>query len=95
MEFLYVFFILLITSITLTIIFKKKIEQVIPISVLEVILIIYITGLLDNLSLGVLIVCIGTLVQLIFIALYFRKRTNEIKTIVKQILTPGYRAICN
>lgn len=89
MEFLYVFFILLITSITLMIIFKKKIEQVIPISVLEVILTIYITGLLDNLSLGVLIVCIGTLVQLIFILLYFRKRTNEIKTIAKQILTPG------
>lgn len=89
MEFLYVFFILFITSITLTIVFKKRIEQVIPISVLEIILIIYIMGLFDNLSLGVLIICISTLIQLIFIALYLRKQTKEIKTIVKRIVTPG------
>ncbi len=90
MEFLYVFFVLFITAVTLTIIFKKKIEQVIPIAVLEIILIIYITGLFDNLSLGVLMVCISTLVQLIFIAIYLAKKTDKIIPIIKQILTPGF-----
>lgn len=83
------FFILFITSVTLTIVLKKRIEQVIPIAVLAVILIIYIMGLFDNLRLGVLIICISILVELIFIAVYLSKKINNLKTILSQILTPG------
>lgn len=90
MEFLYVFFIIWITSITLTIIFKKRIEQVIPIAILIMILIIYIAGLWDYLSLGVLLLCITTLIQLIAITIYFSKRINEVKTILSRIVTPGF-----
>lgn len=83
------FFILFITSVTLTIILKKRMEQVIPIAVLAVILIIYIMGLFDNLRLGVLIICISILAELIFIAVYLSKKINNLKTILSQILTPG------
>lgn len=89
MEFLTVFFILFITSVSYTLLFKKRIEQVIPITTVTIILIIYIVGLLDHLKLGVLFVTLGAFIQLIYIAIYFTKNVSNLKDILAQILTPG------
>lgn len=89
MEFLYMFFVIFITATTLTTIFNKKIEQVIPIAIVFMILIVYITGLFDNVRIGVTIVCISTVIQLIFNISYFIKKKNDIKKIIYNILTPG------
>ena len=43
--------IIIIYATTLTIILKKKIEQTIPISIIEIVLIIYVAGIFDNLKL--------------------------------------------
>lgn len=91
MGFLTVFAIILSFSITLTILLKKKIEQVIPISVVGIILIIYVAGLFDNLKMGVNIVQALTIIQLIFIVIIIIKKDkkNELKELVKNIATPG------
>lgn len=86
-----VFAIILSFSTTLTILLKKKIEQVIPISVVEIIVIIYISGLLDNLQAGVNIVQLLTIIQFIFIVITIIKKDkeNKLKELVKNIVTPG------
>ena len=82
--------IILTFSITLSIIFKKRIEEVIPVSIVEIILTIFICGLFDNLSIGVKIIGILTIIQLIFIlVIIFKKEKEEQKIVIKRIITPG------
>lgn len=91
MEYAIIFAIILTFSVTLSIILKKKIEQVIPISVVEIILIVFILGLFDNLKLGIDIIQILTIIQLVFIVTVIIRSDREKKTkeIIKRILTPG------
>lgn len=75
----------------LAITLKKRIEQTIPISVVEIVLIIYLTGMLDNLKLGVQIIELMAIFQ-IAILLYLlikEKETIKIKENLERILTPG------
>ena len=100
MEYLIVIGIILIYSSLQTIIFKKKIEQIIPISVVEIVLIIYLTGMFDNLKLGVIIVEIMAIIQLAIILYIFckQKEKKQIIGIIKRILTPGlvvYIILCS
>lgn len=83
--------IILTFSVTLTIIVKKRIEQVIPISVVGIVLIIFIAGLFDNLELGANIVQVLTIAQLIFIPITIIKKDkeNKAKELIKNIATPG------
>lgn len=91
MGYIIIFFIILTYSSMLTIIFKKKIEEIIPISIVEIILIIYLFGIFDKLQLGVKIVQIATIIQLIaiLIIILLKKDKEEVKKIVKRIITPG------
>ena len=91
MEFFIIIGIILIYSVMISMIFKKKIEQTLPIGIVEIVLIIYILGLLNNLKLGFFIVLIITFIQ-IAIILYLicrEKNSDNIKRYLKLIITPG------
>lgn len=91
MGFFVAFTIIFCFAACLTIVLKKRIEQVIPVAVLVVILIIYVFGLLDNLRLGVEVVLILTAVGLAFLGITVLKfdKKNKLKELRKYILTPG------
>ena len=91
MPYLIVLLIILINSISLTVLLKKKIEEMIPISVVGLILIVYIAGLFDNLIIGVRIIEIITILQLFAILLFILKQreTEDVKQIILRIITPG------
>ena len=91
MGFFITFIIILTFAITLSILFKKRIEQVIPISVVLISIIIYIAGLFDNLYAGVNVVTILAFIQMLFIIVSIIKKDkeNKVKELVQNILTPG------
>ena len=71
--------------------FKKRIEQTIPISVTTIVLGIYIFGLFDNLKLGTIIIGIMAIIQLAIILckLCKEKDYKKVKHGIKNIITPG------
>lgn len=90
MSYCIIFSILITFATMLSIIFKKRIEETMPISTVGIILIIFLAGLLDNLKIGAIIVQILTIVQLIFILITILKKDKDgIKEILGRILTPG------
>ena len=91
MGFFVVFTIIFCFAACLAIVLKKRIEQVIPVAVLVVILIIYVFGLLDNLRLGVEVVLILTAVGLAFLGMTVLKfdKKNKLKELRGYILTSG------
>lgn len=91
MGFLIILGIILVYSTMQTIIFKKKIEETIPIAIIEIILIIYLAGIFDNLKIGIKIVEILAIIQLICILIIFckQKEKDAVIEILKRIATPG------
>lgn len=90
MSYCIIFSILITFATMLSITFKKRIEETMPISTVGIILIIFLAGLLDNLKIGAIIVQILTIIQLIFILItVLKKDKNGIKEILGRILTPG------
>ena len=67
MEYISILFIISIFSITLSIIFNKKIEVTIPVSVTAIVLVVYIFGIFDKLLWGIYAVEILTILQIIYI----------------------------
>lgn len=88
MEYIVMLIIILTISISITNIIKQKIELTIPITVIGITIIVYITGLFDNLNIGVKIVEILALLAIIFNIVYIGKSKNK-KEIKNLILTPG------
>lgn len=89
--------IIIVYSTMLSIVFKKRIEQTIPISVVEIVLVIYLTGMFNNLKLGVQIIEVMAIFQ-IAIILYLlikEKDTCKIKENTKRILTPRTCCVYN
>lgn len=91
MEYIAITIIILIISIAISIKLKKKIECVIPISVVSIILLVYLFGLFDNLKLGVIALYIATILISGYIIYKIKKSIakKETKQIVKNIVTPG------
>lgn len=90
MSYFITFSILITFATTLSITFKKRIEETMPISIVSIVLIIFLAGLADNLQIGAKIVQILTIVQLIYILITILKKDKDgIKEILKRILTPG------
>lgn len=90
MSYCIIFSILITFATMLSIIFKKRIEETMPISTVGIILLIFLAGLLDNLKIGAIIVQILTIIQLIFILVTILKKDKDgIKEILGRILTPG------
>ena len=83
--------IILIYSTILSTILKKRIEQTIPVSTLLMIIIIYITGMFDNLKLGVTIIRVISIIGLIIaLSLLCKEKDKKvIKEKMKNIITPG------
>lgn len=80
----------------LTITLKKKIDETLPISIVEIILIIYVFGIFDKLEIGIKVIQIITIIQLIVILIILLKKNKEdIKMIVKKIVTPRVNFIYN
>ncbi len=90
MSYCIIFSILITFATMLSITFKKRIEETMPISTVGIVLIIFLAGLLDNLKIGAIIVQILTIIQLIFILITILKKDKDgIKEILGRILTPG------
>lgn len=94
MEYIWGVLIILVFSIPLVKIFNKRIEEVIPISVVEIVLIIYIFGLFEKLKIGFYFIIIITIMQIIGVITYIiinvkNSKIDKIKEEFKNILTPG------
>lgn len=94
MEFIILFLIILVNSIAISNILKRKIELAIPISVILITIIVYIAGLFDNLNIGVIIVEIVSLISLIYNIIKLVKdiKAKKQKEELSRIFTP--RTIC-
>lgn len=88
-----------IYATTITLIFNKRIEQTIPIGMVELVIIIYLFGIFDNLNLGVIVTEILAVIQ-VFIIIYIMCRERDSKKIkekIEMIITPGaviYIVLC-
>lgn len=90
MSYFITFSILITFATTLSIVFKKRIEETMPISIVSIVLIIFLAGLVNNLKIGAIIVQILTILQLIFILITILKKDKDgIKEVLRRILTPG------
>lgn len=90
MSYFITFSILITFATTLSIAFKKRIEETMPISIVSIVLIIFLAGLVNNLKIGAIIVQILTILQLIFILITILKKDKDgIKEVLRRILTPG------
>lgn len=76
MEFIITIGIILIYAIMQTLIFKKRVEQTIPTSIFEIILIVYFAGIFDRLDIGMTIVKILAIVQLAVITYMIAKKSK-------------------
>lgn len=88
MEFIVMLIIILTISISVTNIMKKKIELTIPLTVIGITIVVYITGLFDNLDIGVKIVEVVAVIATIFNIVHILKSKDK-KEIGQLILTPG------
>ena len=91
MHYLILFVMIFSLSLPISNFFKRKIETAIPISLISIIILIYITGLFDNLNLGVKIVQIIFILTLFYNVLFIIKsiKNKTIKEEMKRIITPG------
>ena len=82
---------IIIYAIMFAFLFKKRIEQTIPISVIAIVLVVYIFGLFDNLKLGAIITGVMAIMQLAIILCILCKEKDYRKVInkIKNIITPG------
>lgn len=92
MEYIILFTIIFSFAVTFTIILQRRFEQVLPISIVSIALIIYISGMFDNLALGTTIVNVLTILGLIFFIFIVIKKDSEkkLKEMVNNIFTPGF-----
>lgn len=92
MEFTKLFLIIILISLSFKTLLKRRIEEVIPFTSLFMIIIIFICGLFNNLSLGVNIIKIITFIAMIFNLFHLKKviKNKNIKEELKFILTPGF-----
>ncbi len=92
MEFIIIFLIIFSISANLAIIFKKQIEQTIPICVMGMILCIYFFAFFELLDVGVIVTGIislwslGYLIKKIIEAI----KQKNIKNVLNKIITPGF-----
>lgn len=91
MEFIILLFTIFTISVLISNISKRKLELIIPISVIAITIIIYIAGLFDNLNVGVNIVEIIAILATIYniVTLIRDFKNNTIKEEIKRIITPG------
>lgn len=91
MEYIAVFSIIFSFATSLVILLKRRIEQVIPIAVVAITLIIFISGMFDNLIIGTYVVYFLTICCLCFIiaTIIKKDRENKLKELLQYVITPG------
>lgn len=91
MEFIVLFLIIFTNSVLISNLLNKKIEQVIPIAVILITLVVYIAGLFDNLDIGVNIVELLSIFSTIYNIIYAIKlaKNKKLKSKIEEIATPG------
>lgn len=91
MAFIIIFLIIYFLSISISEIFNKKIDMTIPIAVLVMVIVVYIFGIFEKLSYGVLAVKFILIVSTIFVIyrIIVRIKNKTIKKFLSNIVTPG------
>ena len=89
MQYLIIFFIITIISIVISIKLRIKTEQAIPIAVIGLIVLVYLTGIAGNLLIGIYVILLLFILSTIYVIYYFIKNEEKRKEIFKQQITPG------
>ena len=89
MQYLILFFIITIISIVISIKLRIKTEQAIPIAVIGLIVLVYLTGIAGNLLIGIYVILLLFILSTIYVIYYFIKNEEKRKEIFKQQITPG------
>lgn len=91
MEYIAVLSIIFSFATSLVILLKRRIEQVIPIAVVAITLIVFISGMFDNLIVGTYVVYFLTICSLFFIiaTIIKKDKENKLKELLKYVITPG------
>ena len=91
---LIIFCVLLSPSIYFYLKYNKKFEEILPLTIFSIILIIYILGLFNQLKLGVYIVVILAIILYILSIINVIKNKKNLIKIIKNFLTPGFVLWC-
>lgn len=86
-----VFFFLIISSgsVFSSAVFQKKYEEVLPITNVAIVVLLFLFGILGNLETGV-VICCGLSIILYAVALVWTIKKREYKLWIKNIFTPGF-----
>ena len=87
---LIIFCVLLSPSIYFYLKYNKKFEDILPLTIFSIILIIYVLGLFNQLKLGVYIVVILSIILYILSIINVIKNKKNLIKIIKNFLTPGF-----
>lgn len=80
--------VILINSLTISIYYKKKIDETVIVSIVFLALIVYICGLINDLQLGIRIIEILTAIEIVYISMALINAKEKSK-ILKLFFTPG------
>ena len=77
MQYLIMFFTITIISIVIALRLKIRTEQAIPITVIGMIIIVYLTGIIGNLEIGIILIYIILLISIIYMIYYLIKNRKK------------------
>ena len=89
MQYLIIYIITIINSIVLAKKLKVKTEQAIPITIMGMITLVYLSGILGNLKLGLGLIIIISIIMLIYLIIYLVKTKKQIKENLRFYFSPG------
>ena len=89
MQYLTLFLAITIISIVIAIKLKIRTEQAIPITVIGLVILVYITGILGNLKVGIYLIIITVLLSLMYILYYLKRYKDQRRNFIKEYCTPG------
>lgn len=89
MQYLIMFFTITIISIVIALRLKIRTEQAIPITVIGMIIIVYLTGIIGNLEIGIILIYIILLISIIYMIYYLIKNRKTKSELIKKYLSPA------
>ena len=89
MQYLIMFFTITIISIVIALRLKIRTEQAIPITVIGMIIIVYLTGIIGNLEIGIILIYIILLISIIYMIYYLIKNRKTKSELIKKYISPA------
>lgn len=91
MEYIIIFIMIYTTSGMLAIKLNKRIEETVPISIVGIVLTIYIFGLFNNLTLGIIVLGIIVLISLVYLIKLIAEKvkSKQSQEVIEKLITPG------